>query len=202
MADFIARLAERALDEPPAVQPLVPSVFAPEPTSHAPDREWEVEEITSSDDPDRAQLFSDRGQYPFQAASKENPEDAATRSKEHPISARATSPPSVTPEAQPETRRPTGRDPSTQEAVPAREDRGSPAPAAPKPAQRMPEPADPESTDGRADAGGEERGIPSPATAKGSQKTPVPRPGTSLTGSPDPPEQSRMLEHGQRNSAR
>jgi len=50
MADFITRLAERALGVAPAVQPVMPPIFAPEPVSDSTSLEWEREATTPSDD--------------------------------------------------------------------------------------------------------------------------------------------------------
>lgn len=55
MADFIDRLAERTLGVAPVVQPLISSVFAPEPTSYSLDLEWDSEAPASSGDLDRPQ---------------------------------------------------------------------------------------------------------------------------------------------------
>lgn len=53
MADFITRLAERALGVAPVVQPVMPSMFAPEPISHSPALERDSEATTSPGDLDR-----------------------------------------------------------------------------------------------------------------------------------------------------
>ncbi len=53
MADFITRLAERALGVAPVVQPVMPSMFAPEPISHSPGLERDSEATTSPGDLDR-----------------------------------------------------------------------------------------------------------------------------------------------------
>src|SRR5215207_2342289 len=53
MADFITRLAERALGVAPVVQPVMPSMFAPEPTSHSTGLEQDSEATTSPGDLDR-----------------------------------------------------------------------------------------------------------------------------------------------------
>lgn len=51
MADFVTRLAERAMGEAPVVQPLIPPAFAPEPSSHPSDSGWKSEASPSPDDP-------------------------------------------------------------------------------------------------------------------------------------------------------
>jgi hypothetical protein len=56
MADFITRLSGRALGVAPVVQPLIASMFAPEPAAHFPALEWDSEATTSSDEPDRLQV--------------------------------------------------------------------------------------------------------------------------------------------------
>jgi len=50
MGDFLSRLSERALGVAPVVRPATASMFAPEPTSHAPGSEWEGEAPASPGD--------------------------------------------------------------------------------------------------------------------------------------------------------
>jgi hypothetical protein len=51
MADFVTRLAERAMGEAPVVQPLIPPAFAPEQPAHPSDSGWESEASPSPEDP-------------------------------------------------------------------------------------------------------------------------------------------------------
>jgi hypothetical protein len=53
MADFITRLAERTLGTAPVVQPLVNSMFAPEPATRPTGLVWDDDIPTSAGDPDR-----------------------------------------------------------------------------------------------------------------------------------------------------
>jgi hypothetical protein len=55
MTDFLTRLAERALGATPAVQPLVPPIFAPEQTDFASDQGPVGETTVTLDDPPRLQ---------------------------------------------------------------------------------------------------------------------------------------------------
>ena len=75
MADFIARLAERALEAAPVVQPPIPSMFAPEPTTSSAGLAWDEE--TPSEDPDRPLLPPTVAPSP-----KKMPEDTATARSE------------------------------------------------------------------------------------------------------------------------
>ena len=67
MADFLSRLAERALGVAPVVQPLVPPIFA-EPTEHLLELEWDSGATTSSVDTDRARPYSAKDVAPDQSA--------------------------------------------------------------------------------------------------------------------------------------
>ena len=73
MADFITRLAERALGVAPVVQPLIASMFAPEPTTRSMDLAWDEETLAPRDDPDQTKSF------PVVAPSpKKSPQDTET----------------------------------------------------------------------------------------------------------------------------
>jgi len=54
MTDFLTRLAERTLGATPAVQPLVPPIFAPEPSDFASAQDSEDETALTLDDPPRS----------------------------------------------------------------------------------------------------------------------------------------------------
>ena len=73
MADFITRLAERALGIAPVVQPVIPSVFAPEPIGHPTSSEWASETTTSPGDPDRTRVPSTRKNQSGDALSSATP---------------------------------------------------------------------------------------------------------------------------------
>ncbi len=78
MGDFIARLAERTLGVAPVVQPLMASIFAPGPTGHSLDLEWDSEATTSSGDLGWAPASSTQEETPLaRDAPTEQPEDAA-----------------------------------------------------------------------------------------------------------------------------
>lgn len=77
MADFITRLAERALGVAPVVQPVMPSMFAPEPVSHSTGLERDSEATTSPDDLDRPRAPSARETPPTLDAPTGRPADAA-----------------------------------------------------------------------------------------------------------------------------
>jgi hypothetical protein len=76
MADFITRLAERALGVAPVVQPVLPSMFAPEPISHSTGLEWDSEATTSPGDLDQPRALSVRD------APTGRPADAAMAQQE------------------------------------------------------------------------------------------------------------------------
>jgi hypothetical protein len=82
MADFITRLAERALGVAPVVQPVMPPMFAPEPASHSTGLEWDSEATTSPGDPDRPRAPSAQETPPTRDAPTGRPADAATAQQE------------------------------------------------------------------------------------------------------------------------
>ncbi len=95
MSDFVTRLAERAKGSAPVVQPLIASMFAPEPTSRWPEPVSEGEVAPSSGDPDRMTHHRGRETPLVSDAPEPAPDDAAmTRSEEQDTSARVTLPPS------------------------------------------------------------------------------------------------------------
>ena len=77
MADFLTRLAGRALGVTPVVQPLITPMFAPEPTDHPLEVEWNGEETTSPGDPGRVPAYSARDVPPVWSAPTDPPHDAA-----------------------------------------------------------------------------------------------------------------------------
>lgn len=77
MADFITRLAERALGVAPVVQPVMPSIFAPEPITHSTSLEWDSETTTSPGDLDWPRTPAAWVTPPTLDAPTGRPEDAA-----------------------------------------------------------------------------------------------------------------------------
>lgn len=92
MADFITRLTERGLGEAPVVQPLIPSLFAPELASHSPALEWDSESATSSRDLDRMQILPVVETPPVRDAERVPEDTAMAQREEHDASAHITSP--------------------------------------------------------------------------------------------------------------
>ena len=82
MADFITRLAERALGVAPVVQPVIPSMFAPEPISHSTGLEWDSEATTSSGGLDRPRAPSAQETPPAREAPTGRPASAAMAQQE------------------------------------------------------------------------------------------------------------------------
>jgi hypothetical protein len=82
MADFITRLAERALGVAPVVQPLIPSMFAPEPISHSTGLEWDSETSTSLGDLGWPRARSVQETLPARDAPTERPADPAMAQQE------------------------------------------------------------------------------------------------------------------------
>ena len=82
MADFIIRLAERALGVAPVVQPVMPSMFAPELISPSTGLEQDSEATTSPGDLDRWRAPSARETPPTRDAPTGRPASAAMAQKE------------------------------------------------------------------------------------------------------------------------
>ncbi len=103
MADFITRLAERALGVAPVVQPVMPSMFAPEPVSHPTDLERDSEATTSPEDPDQPRAPSAQETPPTLDAPTGRPADAAMAQQEDQSgdALSAPEPPRGTPESRP-----------------------------------------------------------------------------------------------------
>ncbi len=117
MADFITRLAERALGVAPVVQPVTHPVFAPEPTGYPMDLEWDGETPASSGELDRAK-------------SSPAMETLISEPEEQGANAHITPPhPSATPDVSPEPRRPAEPGSPEHGITPAQEDQRNPPPA-------------------------------------------------------------------------
>ena len=105
MADFITRLAERALGVAPVVQPVMPSKFAPEPASHSTGLEWDSQVTTPLGDPNQPQAPSAQETSPAQDAPTGRPADAAVAQQEDQsgvtLSSTTPGPPQGTPESRP-----------------------------------------------------------------------------------------------------
>jgi hypothetical protein len=78
MADFISRLAERALGVAQVVQPVMPSIFAPEPLIHSPGSEHDGEAATPSDYLVRTQAPFAEETLPARDAPTAHPQYALT----------------------------------------------------------------------------------------------------------------------------
>ncbi len=102
MADFITRLAERALGVAPVVQPVMPSMFAPEPTSHSTGLERDNEATTSPGDLDQPRAPSAQETPPAQDALTGRPADAMAQQEDQSgvaLSSATPGSPRVTPES-------------------------------------------------------------------------------------------------------
>jgi hypothetical protein len=145
MGDFLTRLAERTLGVAPVVQPMIATVFAPEPTGHSADLEWDGEATTSSGDLGRVQAPPAQETPPTSAAPTGRPEDAAMAQQGdyRNLSPVTPGPPQRTPDTLPEPLHPAAPAPASAPAergvTPIREDRRSLSPGMPKRPQRAPD---------------------------------------------------------------
>ena len=137
MADFITRLAERGLGEAPVVQPLIPSVFAPESASHSPALEWETETTTPPGDLARMQVPPVVETPPLRAAKEVREDRTTARREEQDASARIT-PPSRTLDIPSEPRHPAGPASTERKIMPTRKDQRNLSSAPPERPQRAP----------------------------------------------------------------
>jgi hypothetical protein len=162
MADFITRLAERALGVAPVVQPVVPSMFAPGPISHRTGIEWDSEATTSPGDLDRPRAPSIQETPPARDAPTGRPADAAMAQQDDQssdaLSSATPGSPRGTPESRPGPSHPSESGSSERGAVTGKEDqRGSSRTTARHP-QTPPE-TRPETLH-RAEPGPTRRGLP------------------------------------------
>ena len=158
MADFITRLAERALGVAPVVRPVVPSMFAPEPASHPTGLERDSEATTSPGDPDRPRAPSARETPPARDAPTGRPADAATsRQKDQSgdaLSSATPGSPRETPESRPGPSHLSESGSSERGATTGKEDQRGPS----RPPARHPQ-TSPETLH-RAEPGPTRRGLP------------------------------------------
>jgi hypothetical protein len=82
MTDFLTRLAERALGATPAVQPLVPPIFAPEPTDFTSDQAPVGETRVTLDDPPRSHETTSLRTLEARDSSREAPQNATDHSED------------------------------------------------------------------------------------------------------------------------
>jgi hypothetical protein len=103
MADFITRLAERALGVAPVVKPVMPSMFSPEPISHSTGLERDSEATTSPDEPDQPQAPSAQETPPTSDAPTGRPAAMAQQEDQSgdALSSATPGPPRGTPESRP-----------------------------------------------------------------------------------------------------
>lgn len=138
MADFITRLAERALGVASVVQPLVPSVFAPEPASYSLDVEWDSQAVASSDVPARVRATPAQQTPSASHVLEAMPEDTAAQSEVQSASAHITPRPSGISDVSPELHHPAGSGTSERGTTSGQEDQSTAVPTAPNHPQRMP----------------------------------------------------------------
>jgi hypothetical protein len=205
MAEFISRLAERALGVAPVVQPLIASMFAPEPTGRSLDLEWDSEATTSSGAPDWVQSPPAVEPLPTRDAPKGIPEDTAmVQREEQDASARiTTSPPtSGTSDISPDPHTPTESGPSERRITRGQEDRDVAVPTEPNHLHRMPEAAEPDlSEDGVAPRQEDQRN--SSSTTPGSfRKTPESRLELAQPGEPGSLERRAASGEDRQNLSR
>jgi hypothetical protein len=204
MAEFISRLAERALGVAPVVQPLIASMFAPEPTGRSLDLEWDSEDTASSGAPDWVQSPPAVEPLPARDAPKGIPEDTAmVQREEQGASAHITSPPtSGTSDISPDPHPPAESGPSERRITRGQEDRDVAVPTEPNHLHRMPEAAEPDlSEDGVAPRQEDQRN--SSSTTPGSfRKTPESRLGLAQPGEPGSLERRAASGEGGQNLSR
>lgn len=191
MADFISRLAERALGVAPVVQPLIASMFAPDPTGRSLDVEWESEATTSSGDPDRD-------------APKGIPEDTAmVQREEQGASAHVTPPPiSGTSDISPDLHYPAEPGTSERRITSGQEDQGVAVPTEPNHPQRMPDAAEPDLSEGDVAPRQEDQRDLSSTTPGSPRRTPESRRGLIQPGEPGSLERRAVSREDQQNLSR
>jgi hypothetical protein len=215
MGDFLTRLAERTLGVAPVVQPLIAPVFAPEPTGHSPDLEWDSEATTSSDDLDRVQAPSVETPPPRDAPTG-RPEDTAMGQQENRSNVAPTTSKRLqrTSDTQPEPHRPAEPASAERRIIPTQEDQQNLSPGTPRRRQRTPDrpepfhPAKSGPTRRDVDTASSHRVLPEdlpsdPSAAEGASDQAIPRPirtlveqdrGATLPPQPSPSMQGSILE--------
>ena len=188
MADFLTRLTERALGMAPVVQPLNASMFAPEPTSHSLDLEWDSEALTSSGNPDRV-LAPPAVETPTALdAPKMVPEDTTMAQREEQGASTRITPParSETSDVSPELHHHT-EPASAEHGITSRQNgRSIAAPTTSNHPARMLNPAELDMFEGRVASRQEDRQNPSRATTRHPQASPEPQSETSHRAEPRP----------------
>jgi hypothetical protein len=204
MADFLTRLAERTLGMAPVVQPLITSVFAPEPANHLPGLEYEGEVPASSGDLYRAKSPPAVKTPPARDTLKEVSRDLAMSEKEHGANARITSPhPSGTSDVSPEPHRPAGSSTSERRITSTQENQSSVALTAPKPPRRVPDAFQPDLSDANSVSGREDQRDVASAVPGALPRTPESRRGSSHPGESDSSDHKIMTgEEDQRHPFR
>lgn len=198
MGDFLTRLAERTLGVAPVVQPMIASVFAPEPAGNLPGLEQDGEVPVSSSDLDRAKLPPAVQTPPAWDTPKEIPQDTAISEREEQgANIRITPPhPSGTSDVSPEFHHPARSGPSERRITSGQEDQSTAALTAPNPPRRIPDAAGPDLFEGKVMHRREDQ-------RNSSSAVPESRPGPSHPGESDSLERGVMTgEEDQRGSSR
>jgi hypothetical protein len=205
MADFLTRLAERTLGMAPVVQPLITSVFAPEPANHLPGLEYEGEAPASSGDLYRAKSPPAVEMPPARDTLKEVSQDLAISERgEHGTNPRITSPdPSGTSDVSPEPYHPARPSTSERSITSARDDQSSIALTVPKPPRRVPDAVEPDLSDANTVSGREDQRNLASAVPGALPRMPESRPGSSHPGDSDSSDYKLMTgKEDQRHPSR